>query len=498
METPILTCANNCLPGANCENVGKSACGKCRLVVVGSALKSRSRRKPWTLTHHLVSQYCSPECQKNDWKAHKTWCKSDLGRQYYRPKWVVEDRTPTFVGQMTPIYTGFQELFGDLPAIDLLQLGSNEGMEYPRDLRLLFAASGDLRNVIKTIAKLPKSYNQSVHITMNDSEIDIVARNALLLLIAFTARDPDDTAECMVHIWYSMAIRSSDLEFLQRRAGVPILRVWYLLRNTPDDTVVGTTFTSGKRHLKLTLTKRAWYRLLGFLYIPEGLSLEKANDMRTHTTLSRDRMDFHERHYIFLAPVHRLANLRFRTEGLLLPFGAPRERFSIPNPTFFQDGFWPLHDMADPLAGWSAKDVEATPIGHATSDIYGKLFYHIKYTIKSFLERISNLSLAIRLLNVDARHLPAHLGPERFDRIDVSNLTDRIYLGIRPTLEVMSPLLQSRSVNPHATLLALFANVIVDNMTFEDRVHGVNQQKIAGLARYLVPGGSPGPDTYSP
>jgi hypothetical protein len=79
-----------------------------------------------------------------------------------------------------------------------------------------------------------------------------------------------------------------------------------------------------------------------------------------------------------------------------------------------------MYDNDDPLNGWSLKEVETTFTGLATSDIYGKLYYRIRVTLKTFLERISSLSVAFELLQVDASDLPGHLENRVFDRIEVS------------------------------------------------------------------------------
>jgi hypothetical protein len=75
-------------------------------------------------------------------------------------------------------FGGKKYLWGNVTAFDILQLGANEGNEYGGQLHLLFAnmcgylfseselinvfvlASGDLRNVVRSIARIPKSYKQ--------------------------------------------------------------------------------------------------------------------------------------------------------------------------------------------------------------------------------------------------------------------------------------------------------------------------------------------------
>ncbi|RJE17186.1 hypothetical protein PHISCL_10477, partial [Aspergillus sclerotialis] len=77
--------------------------------------------------------------------------------------------------------------------------------------------SGDLRNVIKTVARLPISYSRSLEITINDREFDIVARNIILLLIALVVENVDEAVECVIHVWYSALVRESDIDILHCR-----------------------------------------------------------------------------------------------------------------------------------------------------------------------------------------------------------------------------------------------------------------------------------------
>ena len=88
--------------------------------------------------------------------------------------------------------------------------------------------------------------------------------------------------------------------------------------------------------------------------------------------------------------------------------------------TFFQTADrWPMYDNADPLNGWSAKDIEATSTGLATSDIYGKMYYYVRGVLEAFLGGMSSRTAAIEPLQVDASDLPSHLNINSFDRIEV-------------------------------------------------------------------------------
>lgn len=78
-----------------------------------------------------------------------------------------------------------------------------------------------------------------------------------------------------------------------------------------------------------------------------------------------------------------------------------------------------MKDNADPLYGWSSKEVEDSSSGPASADIYGKLFYHIRAVLRAFLLRLSGLPVSFRLFQVDASDLPNHLEDGSCSRIEV-------------------------------------------------------------------------------
>lgn len=249
-------------------------------------------------------------------------------------------------------FGGKKYLWGNVPAFDVLQLGSNEGNDYGEQLRILFAgvylftfpfgsqtdeschtiASGDFRNVVKTIALLPKSYNQPVGITMNDLDLDIVARNVIMLLIALTVDNIDEAADCIIHIWYSALIRKSDLDILQQRVRPLIEDVCEKIKSKLPSAILAKTWTFGQRSMRLVLKRSSWDNMLFYMSIPEGLTVQRANQIRIAVTLAESRKDYRDRHLLLQSRSHRIAKNRYWADGLLLPFGSPRYEFKEPNP----------------------------------------------------------------------------------------------------------------------------------------------------------------------
>ncbi len=80
-----------------------------------------------------------------------------------------------------------------------------------------------------------------------------------------------------------------------------------------------------------------------------------------------------------------------------------------------------MPDNADPLDGWSAKQVKYCSTGPATADIYGKLFYHVRSVLRSFTVRLSGLQATFKLLQMDASELAKSPNVEAgsFSRIEV-------------------------------------------------------------------------------
>ncbi|KAL9097609.1 MAG: hypothetical protein Q9165_000506 [Trypethelium subeluteriae] len=192
--------------------------------------------------------------------------------------------------------------------------------------------------------------------------------------------------------------------------------------------ILGRTWTFGSRSLQVVLRKEEWLLLPSYLQLPHSLSKSRAQEIRIACTMAEERRDFRERKMLSQSPFHRLCSDKFRTDGILMPFGSPREEFSTPNPTLFEDtGNWPMKDAADPLDGWDL----------------GKV-------------------------------------------LQVSNISDAGYLGIAGTLRIFGHLLDSPHDNPHATLVTLFMNAVEETVN-EKREAESFQAEIMQLTKYLPP-----------
>ena len=134
--TPV-RCANWSLDKL-CTSEGSFACKNCKLVAV-------------SLTHPISqspiltpTKYCGAACQKLHWPSHKIECRSPLNKSSWVPEWDRTNRAPIWASAEASRnphnpFGSTKYLWGNVPAIDVVQMSQNEGEKYDRDLNLLFA-----------------------------------------------------------------------------------------------------------------------------------------------------------------------------------------------------------------------------------------------------------------------------------------------------------------------------------------------------------------------
>jgi hypothetical protein len=254
----------------------------------------------------------------------------------YVPGWVKENRHPSWASNsiLPPLNFGVDRyLWGNMPAVNVLNMRDKEGVgEIHRDMNLLFAASGDLRNVVKSIVEgLPDGYDCRCLLVINDINFKVVARNAILLFIALSL-EPNEAAIIMLHLWYSALLLRVMVETLSHVVLGRIVDVCENIKKKPSTSLQAKTFIFGKRALRLVLKKYQWDKFKDFFIVPRALTEEDAQVVRRRVMLARERVDYLDRALYNQPPTIRVATVTFRKDGILLPHGASRERFDTPNP----------------------------------------------------------------------------------------------------------------------------------------------------------------------
>lgn len=161
-------------------------------------------------TSCMKASYCNVECQRNHWQQHMPSC------QETREKIVeLANKIKTVellrqrVGKSLVSATYY---WGNVPAVDLINLSMNEGEEYSDPLALLLCGVGDPRNVLLTISSLPDAYQQQVTFVLNDVCPCTLARTVLLLYMLH--KGGDGVLSSVLRIWYSLNISEQDSSLL--------------------------------------------------------------------------------------------------------------------------------------------------------------------------------------------------------------------------------------------------------------------------------------------
>ena len=125
----------------------------------------------------LKGYYCNVKCQRNHWASHRSSCHKTTEKTVQ-----LVERMKMFlkIKEENP-GTAATYYWGNIPAVDLINLSMNEGEEYSSPLALLLCGVGDPRNVLLTTASLPDAYKQQVTFVLNDICPCTLARTVLLL-----------------------------------------------------------------------------------------------------------------------------------------------------------------------------------------------------------------------------------------------------------------------------------------------------------------------------
>ncbi|KAK7436427.1 hypothetical protein VKT23_019139 [Stygiomarasmius scandens] len=198
------------------------------------------------------------------------------------------------------------------------------------------------------------------------------------------------------------------------------------------------------------------------------LTLDTAYDAWRSLMLAPERIDYIDRIYFGLEPSHRLAFLEWRRFGLLYPFGGYNTYLNTPNPLLFGPNRKVcLQDNFCPLEGWDINAALEAGKNHGTTreDIFGCLYFYVKNQLHTFARRLRTFKINISVSGFDAINLAERLrggsipgiSPSiSFDRIEVSNIVDVEYAGVKPILDTWGPFLKED--NESAAIIGLFMN----------------------------------------
>jgi hypothetical protein len=169
-------------------------------------------------------------------------------------------------------------------------------------------------------------------ISFNDQDFTKTGRNIIILLAALSTNNIDEATDAAFHLWYSSFITKAHYRILQETVKPRLESVCNEIAEAPDAKSHTEQFTFATKSLvRVTLPKFLWFRLVSFVTVADNLTTEDATLERTEGFVLGHE-DWEARSYMYLDPDRRVGWRRWQLEGILLPFGASRDAFTVPNP----------------------------------------------------------------------------------------------------------------------------------------------------------------------
>ncbi|KAI2641124.1 hypothetical protein GGS21DRAFT_537606 [Xylaria nigripes] len=472
-EVPITQpkCAN----GGRCEKPAIHPCRDCYLVAYCSS-RCKNRHKS---IHNKKCKKVLQEAQFERECRLPTWAPQtlheDLMKRYngaaFTPSPPIDDENVQHAIHEDKKERCQFDLFGDHPAIDVLRLEENEGVDRKEPIDLLFVEPTDLRDVIKTIVDLPLTFSAPLRVVITDVVSARTARNLILLLMAISSSDPEATAECAVHLWYGPFIPDWCIPAIREDINP------YLYGDGPEEaddeddfmselrTGTYRTWSFHRSSLKALLTHHVWTAAKAILHpCSPCIGVEGAYRAREIAAqeLADTNKDLNEKTVLNFPQMWRTAKQQYMAFSQLAPFedhlGDDPSSYDW-NPSLFHDEFWPLKPDVEPLRGWELAEINQYRGSlEADNDIYGKMFYTVRQLFKSFILRLRVIPVEFEVHPFSGYLVPKYIEGQ-FDRIETSNLADEDQVGACEVVEKFSPLLKDPSVNPHATLITFHPGV---------------------------------------
>ena len=317
----------------------------------------------------------------------------EMAKSTWRPQWAQQGHPPTFIGigndPMAPCHAAnrFSWLWGNTPAIDVLNLARNEGSCFGGGFNICFAgkldstlhlsnlnplrhsqtasersnrsivkgflicersfarirfantlglwadamiACGDLRNVLMTLFKLSDDFAGRMTITMNDNDIYVVLRNLAMILL-LNEDDPHLAVDTIIHLWYSARLQLKHVKLIKKLVLQPIDYVVEYIRSHPprgEDWKYARTFP-GTVRVRAVFAAKQWIEMQNILsndVDPDGAEVSRRS-------IIFGREDYlHRSLFNTRRDLHRrVSKMQFRERGVLLPFGQSPSGFNHVN-----------------------------------------------------------------------------------------------------------------------------------------------------------------------
>jgi Domain of unknown function (DUF4470) len=235
-------------------------------------------------------------------------------------------------------------LWDKTPSYDILNLRLNEGQSSSlyQDFKICLSGkhpcshvnhifirppgTSDLRNLVRTVNSLPRSYRGQCDVLFNDADAISSNRNLLILYILLTPGPPaDEAAELALHLMHSARLTSLASTYVRRC----VSSIYGDSPKSSEMTFQRTFATRGQGKLHTSQPATAIKRPMEMFFSRYDLS--KALRRRRDILLDPTTVDDRHKVLASLEPAHRLAVVHYWRTGVMAPHSLDLSEFTEPN-----------------------------------------------------------------------------------------------------------------------------------------------------------------------
>lgn len=179
---------------------------------------------------------------------------------------------------------------------------------------------GDLRDFVETVNNLPDDYTGTMHVVLNSLNFYSAGRTLLSLFLLLSVENKKEAAESALHILYSASLTSE----MSRLVTAATTRLLKATRSTSSIRASSGNSNISANYDATTVADIS--KQLGSKFNQKAAVAERRRVM-----LDEAHSNVRDRYMHPLKPAHRLGYLKYRTQGMLLPFSFQDMHFAEPN-----------------------------------------------------------------------------------------------------------------------------------------------------------------------
>ncbi|KAK8107401.1 uncharacterized protein PG998_009414 [Apiospora kogelbergensis] len=308
-----------------------------------------------------------------DQPAHQSLCESDKNRrrQSYN---VEEDAKRLAPGQGIPYRhcnaetpkPGNEPRLFSKHKVKCLISPQDQGRDEDGDeMNIRINGFGDLGLLIETFLAIPRGSKVKYKFYMEEEDNEVIGRVFILLSMAKVCKNYMQTAEAMLHYWYSAFLPDWVLDCLKDEIlpMVEDVEETCLLTGVSGDVV--ETYMRHGHHSGERL---------------EFVNQDLARFQRSHNISGRENDIKKE---LLAHPKWRSSRMEYLQTGVLLPLTASRQDFKNPNPAFFRDWDSCRDHGFDPMDAWEGVFQPPRNCIVPEQDGHGNFFYFMQEKLTS-------------------------------------------------------------------------------------------------------------------